>query len=168
MSALANRGEIEIVVPASVANLGPGFDVLAVAVQLYLRLKVRPAAGRRPTAFPLRRPAAWSAKTTLSAPSSFWRVSAPRLPFSRHRSALRNSHPLRPGQQCRGHRRRPSPLRSHHGTDAPARSAQRRRRPRGTSRQRLCRASRWHDRQLPASRWLDFRRARCTGLRRCT
>lgn len=45
MSALADRGEIEITVPASVANLGPGFDVLAVAVQLYLRLKVRPAAG---------------------------------------------------------------------------------------------------------------------------
>jgi homoserine kinase len=45
VSALADRGEIEITVPASVANLGPGFDVLAVAVQLYLRLKVRPAAG---------------------------------------------------------------------------------------------------------------------------
>ena len=44
MSAL-DRGEIEITVPASVANLGPGFDVLAVAVQLYLRLKVQPAAG---------------------------------------------------------------------------------------------------------------------------
>jgi homoserine kinase len=44
MSAL-DRGEIEIIVPASVANLGPGFDVLAVAVQLYLRLKVQPAAG---------------------------------------------------------------------------------------------------------------------------
>jgi homoserine kinase len=43
MSRLA--GEIEIIVPASVANLGPGFDVLAVAVQLYLRLKVRPAEG---------------------------------------------------------------------------------------------------------------------------
>ncbi len=45
MSAL-DRGEIEITVPASVANLGPGFDVLAVAVQLYLRLKVQPAAGQ--------------------------------------------------------------------------------------------------------------------------
>jgi homoserine kinase len=44
LSAL-DRGEIEITVPASVANLGPGFDVLAVAVQLYLRLKVQPAAG---------------------------------------------------------------------------------------------------------------------------
>lgn len=31
----------EISVPASVANLGPGFDTLAVAVQLYLRLRVR-------------------------------------------------------------------------------------------------------------------------------
>jgi homoserine kinase len=31
----------EIVVPASIANLGPGFDTLAVAVQLYLRLNVK-------------------------------------------------------------------------------------------------------------------------------
>ncbi len=31
----------EIRVPASLANLGPGFDTLAVAVQLYLRLRVR-------------------------------------------------------------------------------------------------------------------------------
>ena len=30
----------EIVVPASVSNLGPGFDALAVAVQLYLRLRI--------------------------------------------------------------------------------------------------------------------------------
>jgi homoserine kinase len=33
--------QFEISVPASIANLGPGFDTLAVAVQLYLRLKVR-------------------------------------------------------------------------------------------------------------------------------
>jgi len=30
----------EVKVPASIANLGPGFDTLAVAVQLYLRLRV--------------------------------------------------------------------------------------------------------------------------------
>lgn len=30
----------EIVVPASVSNLGPGFDALAVAVQLYLRVRI--------------------------------------------------------------------------------------------------------------------------------
>jgi homoserine kinase len=30
----------EILVPASIANLGPGFDTLAVAVQLYLRVRV--------------------------------------------------------------------------------------------------------------------------------
>jgi homoserine kinase len=35
----------EICVPASIANLGPGFDTLAVAVQLYLRLQVRPLPG---------------------------------------------------------------------------------------------------------------------------
>jgi homoserine kinase len=34
------RKQFEIVVPGSIANLGPGFDVLAVAVQLYLRLQV--------------------------------------------------------------------------------------------------------------------------------
>ena len=36
----------EIKVPASVANLGPGFDTLAVAVQLYLCLRVKPKPGR--------------------------------------------------------------------------------------------------------------------------
>ncbi|HKD86508.1 MAG TPA: homoserine kinase [Terriglobales bacterium] len=35
----------EIKVPASIANLGPGFDTLAVAVQLYLVLRVRKLAG---------------------------------------------------------------------------------------------------------------------------
>ncbi len=39
MSASPNR-RFEIKVPASIANLGPGFDTLAVAVQLYLRLCV--------------------------------------------------------------------------------------------------------------------------------
>lgn len=51
MSALADRGEIAITVPASVANLGPGFDVLAVAVQLYLLLKVRIAEGQNQLTF---------------------------------------------------------------------------------------------------------------------
>jgi homoserine kinase len=32
---------MEIAVPASIANLGPGFDTLAVAVQLYLRVRIR-------------------------------------------------------------------------------------------------------------------------------
>lgn len=36
----------EIKVPASIANLGPGFDTLAVAVQLYLRLRVKKRPGR--------------------------------------------------------------------------------------------------------------------------
>src|SRR5208337_4138726 len=35
----------EIRVPASIANLGPGFDTLAVAVQLYLRLCARTIPG---------------------------------------------------------------------------------------------------------------------------
>jgi homoserine kinase len=40
-----NEAEIVIRVPGSIANLGPGFDTLAVAVQLYLTLRVRPALG---------------------------------------------------------------------------------------------------------------------------
>jgi homoserine kinase len=33
--------ELKIAVPGSIANIGPGFDTLAVAVQLYLRLRIR-------------------------------------------------------------------------------------------------------------------------------
>lgn len=36
----------ELEVPASIANIGPGFDTLAVAVQLYLRLRVQRVPGR--------------------------------------------------------------------------------------------------------------------------
>ena len=42
---VADREALEIQVPASIANLGPGFDTLAVAVQLYLRLTVRTVPG---------------------------------------------------------------------------------------------------------------------------
>jgi homoserine kinase len=44
---MANTGaqaeQLEVCVPASIANLGPGFDALAVAVELYLRVRVRTA-----------------------------------------------------------------------------------------------------------------------------
>ncbi|MFL6350356.1 MAG: homoserine kinase [Bryobacteraceae bacterium] len=40
-----SSSDLEIAVPGSIANLGPGFDTLAVAVQLYLRLYVRVAPG---------------------------------------------------------------------------------------------------------------------------
>jgi homoserine kinase len=40
------QSEFEIRVPASIANLGPGFDTLAVAVQLYLTLRVFPTTER--------------------------------------------------------------------------------------------------------------------------
>jgi homoserine kinase len=40
-----NDDEIVIRVPGSIANLGPGFDTLAVAVQLYLTLRVRAIPG---------------------------------------------------------------------------------------------------------------------------
>ncbi len=42
----ATADNFEIRVPASIANLGPGFDTLAVAVQLYLSLRVRRIPGR--------------------------------------------------------------------------------------------------------------------------
>ncbi len=41
-----NEDEIVIRVPGSIANLGPGFDTLAVAVQLYLTLRVRLMPGK--------------------------------------------------------------------------------------------------------------------------
>jgi homoserine kinase len=43
--------DVQIKVPGSIANLGPGFDTLAVAVQLYLRLSVRIAPGSNALAF---------------------------------------------------------------------------------------------------------------------
>jgi homoserine kinase len=43
---MRRQAEFEIKVPASIANLGPGFDTLAVAVQLYLRLLVRKVEGQ--------------------------------------------------------------------------------------------------------------------------
>jgi len=41
---LSRDGAAHILVPASIANLGPGFDTLAVALQLYLKLHVSKAA----------------------------------------------------------------------------------------------------------------------------
>ncbi len=43
--------QFEISVPASIANLGPGFDTLAVAVRLYLRLRVTVGSGRNELRF---------------------------------------------------------------------------------------------------------------------
>ena len=45
MSADFHIPDFQIKVPASIANLGPGFDTLGVAVQLYLRLTVRALPG---------------------------------------------------------------------------------------------------------------------------
>jgi homoserine kinase len=47
----AQPTELEIKVPGSIANLGPGFDTLAVAVQLYLRLHVRHTGGQNELTF---------------------------------------------------------------------------------------------------------------------
>jgi homoserine kinase len=43
---MRTNDEIVIQVPGSIANIGPGFDTLAVAVQLYLTLRVRRASGQ--------------------------------------------------------------------------------------------------------------------------
>jgi len=45
MAKLAGRRPVTITVPASIANLGPGLDTLALAVTLYLRVRVRRAEG---------------------------------------------------------------------------------------------------------------------------
>jgi len=42
---LASRRPVTITVPASIANLGPGLDTLALAVTLYLRVRVRRVEG---------------------------------------------------------------------------------------------------------------------------
>ena len=47
----ARPAELEIKVPGSIANLGPGFDTLGLAVQLYLRLKVRLTGGNNELQF---------------------------------------------------------------------------------------------------------------------
>jgi homoserine kinase len=41
-----SSSDLEIKVPGSIANLGPGFDTLAVAVQLYLRLSISIQSGK--------------------------------------------------------------------------------------------------------------------------
>jgi homoserine kinase len=46
MTLATRNSNFDLAVPASVANLGPGFDTLAVAVQLYLRLHVRVVNGQ--------------------------------------------------------------------------------------------------------------------------
>src|SRR5579863_4985536 len=43
---LGRRQPVTIAVPASIANLGPGLDTLALAVTLQLRVRVRRAEGR--------------------------------------------------------------------------------------------------------------------------
>ena len=45
MAKLGKRQPVTITVPASIANLGPGLDTLALAVSLYLRVRVRRAEG---------------------------------------------------------------------------------------------------------------------------
>ncbi len=45
MVKLSRRRPVTITVPASIANLGPGLDTLALAVTLYLRVKVRRSEG---------------------------------------------------------------------------------------------------------------------------
>jgi len=50
----ALSSEVEISVPGSIANLGPGFDTLAVAVKLYLHIRVRVEPGHNELHFNFR------------------------------------------------------------------------------------------------------------------
>ena len=53
---LANNESFEVRVPASIANLGPGFETLAVAVQLYVVLRAKKISGNGQLQFRLAAP----------------------------------------------------------------------------------------------------------------
>ena len=82
-----NGDEIVIQVPGSIANLGPGFDTLAVAVQLYLTLRCAAPPARTGCALSSSISSS-TAKTTSSAPSAS-SPSATIFPFPRSTSRLR-------------------------------------------------------------------------------
>ena len=94
----------EIKVPASIANLGPGFDTLAVAVQLYLRLRVekfRAAAGSSSCSWIT----SLAAKTASSGPSGCWPATTPGVAVFAGRGDSDIPDARRAGQQRRRDRR---------------------------------------------------------------
>ena len=108
----------EIKVPASIANLGPGFDTLAVAVQLYLRLRVKKLPGRGELHFHFVDHKLHGENCIERAYRSLAGADFDRLALLVCRSPQRNSHASGAGKQRGRNRRRPSAIRSGSGTSA--------------------------------------------------
>ena len=100
----------EIVVPGSVSNLGPGFDTLSVAVQVYLRVRIVDVREGVPDTI--------ETKFTNGAPGgenrietafrhARARIGKPR-PRRRARGVERDPDACGPREQRRGHGRRPA------------------------------------------------------------
>ncbi len=98
----------EIKVPASIANLGPGFDTLAVAVQLYLCLKVRPIPGRGKLEFRFVGQELRGENYMERAFRFLARQNAGSVRLLVGRGAQRHSHACRTGQQRRRDGSRPA------------------------------------------------------------
>ncbi len=103
-----NEDEIVIRVPGSIANIGPGFDTLAVAVQLYLTLRVRMKPGKGELRFRVRESTAGRRELYRARVSLYRR--APQLSTSlfRREGGERYSDEGRTGQQRRRYRGRPA------------------------------------------------------------
>ena len=102
----ARPAELEIKVPGSIANLGPGFDTLGLAVQLYLRLQVRLTGGTNDLQFEfLNQQARWRKlhRARLPLPG---RATRRFVPVDVGPGHQRHTDERRPGQQRRRHRRR--------------------------------------------------------------
>ena len=109
----ADKAEIVLRVPGSIANLGPGFDTLAVAVQLYLTLRVRRVTGQDRPALRVRQPDARRRKLHRARLPLHRRAPRTAHPLARYQSRERHPHEGRTGQQRRRHRRRPAALSNH-------------------------------------------------------
>ena len=102
----ARPEELEIKVPGSIANLGPGFDTLGLAVQLYLRLRVRLTGGTNDLQFEFLNQQL-DGENYIERAFRFLAVqhggSFPSMSVAGHQ---RHPDERRPGQQRRRHRRR--------------------------------------------------------------
>ena len=114
----------EIKVPASIANLGPGFDTLAVAVQLYLRLRVKKLPGRGELHFHFVDHKLHGENCIERAYRSLAGADFDRLPSLS--VEVRSEIPYASGarKQCSRNRRRPSAIRSGRRTSARCNAAE--------------------------------------------
>ena len=116
----ADRRRAELRIPGSVSNLGPGFDTLSVAVQVYLHVRVAGASGlTRPTRSRRRSPARRRAARTESRRRSATPAPASASPTPGVRIEVRSDIPTRgrARQQRRRDDRRPAALRTADGAD---------------------------------------------------